>query len=285
MKVSGKEVANTILEDLKQKIAHENLKPNLAIIFASLDVASEIYVNNKVKAAAEIGVEANIYRFDQNQQAQCIQEIEQLSNDEQTSGIIIQYPVFPTWNFEELLGKVDLKKDVDGFLPNSPFLGATALGVWAMLREFAHLEGYKMAEEFLKQKNVVLIGKGRAAGKPTMRLFERKGIKYTLIDSKTENPDEIIKNADVVISATGRKNIVNGENIKTGSYIIGVGVGREEIAGENKQSLRPNGLKTYGDINEAEIAEQAKLYCPTIGGIGPLTIACLLKNVVSAAQK
>lgn len=275
MKVSGKEVAGRILEDLKQKIAHENLKPNLAIIFASNDPASEIYINNKVKAAAEIGVEAVIYQFSQDQQAACIQKIESLSLDQKTSGIIIQYPVFPTWNFEELLGKVTPQKDVDGFLSNSPFLGATALGVWEMLREFAHIEGYRMAEEFLKEKKVVLIGKGRAAGKPTMRLFERKGIKYTLIDSKTENPDEIIKDADVVIAATGRKNIVNGQNIKDGSYIIGVGVGREEIDGQKH---------IYGDIKEEEIAEKAKLYCPTIGGIGPLTIACLLKNVVAASD-
>ena len=98
---------------------------------------------------------------------------------------------------------------------------------------------------------------------------------FSLIDSKTENPDQIIKQADVVISATGKKNIISGDKIKNDCYVIGVGVGKETIDQEEK---------IYGDINEEEISQKAKLYCPTIGGIGPLTIACLLRNVVEAAK-
>lgn len=274
MKVSGREIADRILTRLKQEIVAKKLKASLAIILAGEDPASEIYVSYKLKVAKEIGIEANVFRFSSGQFKECTQKISALNLDDTVSGIIIQYPVFTNWNFEELLHQVSTNKDVDGFLSNSPFLGATALGIWEMLREFANIEGFSKTEDFLTGKRVVLIGKGRAAGKPTMQLLESKHISYMLVDSKTNNPDQIIKSADVVISASGQKNIVNGHNIKAGSYIIGVGVGREEIAGEQK---------TFGDINEEEISQKAKLYCPTIGGIGPLTIACLLKNVVNAA--
>lgn len=275
MKVSGREIADKILTDLKQEIIRGNLKPNLAIILAGEDPASEIYVSYKIKAAHSIGIEANIYKFTQDQNDKALETLKALNTDHTVSGIIIQYPVFRSWDFEELLQTLDPKKDVDGFLPSSPFFGATALGIWEMLGEFAKVESFKSTEDFLKDKKIVLIGKGRAAGKPTMRLFGNKSIEYTLIDSKTQNPDEIIRSADIVISASGKKHIINGSNIKTGSYIIGVGVGKEEIEGEQK---------TFGDINEEEISQKAKLYCPTIGGIGPLTVACLLKNVVEVAS-
>lgn len=276
MKVSGRAIADRILTSLKQEITEGELQPNLAIILAGEDPASEIYVRYKLKAAKEIGIEANLFRFSSDQHQECIQKISELNSDNAISGVIIQYPVFTNWNFEELLRQVSANKDVDGFLPNSPFFGATALGIWEMLERFANLEGFSNTKDFLSTKKVVLIGKGRAAGKPTMRLFESKGIEYVLIDSKTKNPDEIIKSADVIISASGKKHIVSGSNIKIGSYVIGVGVGREEIASEQK---------TFGDINEEEISQKAKLYCPTIGGIGPLTIACLLMNVVKASKK
>lgn len=263
MKVSGKEIADKILEDLKQQIIARNLKPNLAIILAGEDPASEIYVSYKLKAAKEIGIEANVFRFSKDQYQDCIKKISELSFDSKISGIIIQHPVFPGWDFESLLQKIDPKKDVDGFLPSSSYSGATALGVWEMLGEFAKIEGCLSAEEFLKGKKVVLLGKGRAAGRPTMHLFESKGVEYTLIDSKTQNPDEIIKTSDVVISAVGKRHIIHERNIKQGSFTIGVG---------------------SHDVDEEQIALKAKLYCPNIGGIGPLTVACLLRNVVLSAH-
>lgn len=263
MKVSGKEIADKILEDLKRQIIEKNFKPNLAIILAGEDPASEIYVSYKLKAAKEIGIEANVFRFSKDKYQECAKKISELSADHTISGIIIQHPVFPGWDFESLLQKIDPKKDVDGFLPDSPFYGATALGVWEMLSEFAKIEGCANAEEFLKGKKVVLLGKGSAAGRPTMHLFESKGVEYTLIDSKTESPDEVINTADVVISAVGKRHIIHEGNIKQGSFIIGVG---------------------SHDVDEDQIALKAKLYCPNIGGIGPLTVACLLKNVVESSH-
>lgn len=273
MKVSGREVAQKILENLKTDISQNNLKPVLAIILAGFDPTSQIYVNKKIEAASEIGINATVYKFSEGEKEKVLGKIGQLSSDPNVNGIIVQYPVYPTWNFDEISQKVISEKDVDGFTPSSSFFGATALGVWEMLKEFAGIEGFVSAEEFLNNKKIVILGKGKAAGGPTIKLLRSKGFEPVIVDSKTENRDQVIGSGDVVISATGRKHIVNGANVKNGSYVIGVGVGKEDDG------------KTFGDINQKEVEEKAKLYCPTIGGIGPLTVACLLKNVVESAKR
>ncbi|MBI2315325.1 bifunctional 5,10-methylenetetrahydrofolate dehydrogenase/5,10-methenyltetrahydrofolate cyclohydrolase [Candidatus Daviesbacteria bacterium] len=276
MKVSGKEVADKILESLQKEIAEQSLSPKLAIILAGDNPASKIYVNRKIKAAQKVGVIADLYQFQGHELEKCKETLQTLDNDPSVHGIIIQYPVFETWDFASLASLVRPEKDVDGFLPDSKFRGATALGIWEMLGAFAKLEGFSSTEEFLEGKKIVLLGKGRTAGGPTRDLLTEKQIPFNLIDSKTENPEELIKNADVIISATGRKYIITGDKIKEGSFVIGVGVGKEDVDGEQK---------IYGDIEEESVSQKAKLYCPTIGGIGPLTIACLLRNVVESASR
>ncbi|MCL4365759.1 bifunctional 5,10-methylenetetrahydrofolate dehydrogenase/5,10-methenyltetrahydrofolate cyclohydrolase [Patescibacteria group bacterium] len=276
MKVSGKEVADEISKKLQQEVEKLEVKPTLAIILAGDNPASRIYVNNKIKKAEQIGIDAKLFEFSKDQFEDTVKTIQSLNDDVSVHGIIIQYPTYQSWDFNNLVSTVDPKKDVDGFLPDSLFKGATALGVWEMLKAFARFEGVSSAEEFLKGKHVVLLGKGRTAGGPTRDLLAEKGIEFTLIDSKTENPDKLIKNADVIISATGRKNIITGDKIKNGSFVIGVGVGKEVIDDEEK---------IYGDIEENTVSQKAKLYCPTIGGIGPLTIVCLLRNVIEASKK
>jgi 5,10-methylene-tetrahydrofolate dehydrogenase/methenyl tetrahydrofolate cyclohydrolase len=135
----------------------------------------------------------------------------------------------------------------------------------------ARIEGFDSIEKFLEGKTITVLGRGKTAGKPIRELLMKKGYEANLIHSQTPNPDDIIKNSDIIISATGKKNIINSSNIRPGCFVIGVGVNKE-------------GEKTVGDLDEAAIAETAKLYCPTIGGIGPLTIACLLRNVVQSAK-
>lgn len=276
MKISGRKVADQILQNLRKEIKEKNLKPSLAIILAGDQPASRIYVNSKIKAAQAVGIKAKLYGFSSDEMDRCLEKTAHLNNDSSVHGIIIQYPIFEGWNFDEISKKVSVAKDVDGFLENSPFRGATALAVWEMIGAFAEHEGFKNTEDFLKRKKVVILGKGKTAGGPTIRLLKEKGVEPLIVDSKTQNRDEVIREGDIVISATGRKNIINGSNIKKGSYVIGVGVGKEVIDGEPK---------IYGDINDEEVSKKAKLYCPTIGGIGPLTIACLLGNVVESAKK
>jgi methylenetetrahydrofolate dehydrogenase (NADP+)/methenyltetrahydrofolate cyclohydrolase len=271
MKVSGKPLADSILNALKLEIQEDSLKPGLAIILANNTGASRLYVENKLNRAAELGIQAHLYQFNETQEAEAKAKIEELNQDEHVSGIIIQFPVYDSWDFDMLFNLVDRVKDVDGFKADSPFIPATAAGVWEMLSEFARLEGYDTAEKFLDGKTITVLGRGKTAGKPTREMLMKKGYEVNLIHSQTLNPDAIIKSSDVIISATGKKNLINASNIKSGCYVIGVGVGKEED-------------KTFGDLDEAGIADIAKLYCPTIGGIGPLTIACLLRNVVNSAH-
>lgn len=275
MKISGKDVADAISKKLQEEVSQLEIKPTLAIILAGDNPASRIYVNNKIKRAEQIGVGAKLLEFSRGEFNKVLDAIQNLNSDQNIHGTIVQYPTYEGWDFESLVSKIDPKKDIDGFLEDSPYFGATALGVWEMLTAFSKLENFSSTEEFLKGKNVILLGKGRTAGGPTRDLLKEKGVEFKLIDSQTENPDELIKNADVVISATGKKNIITGDKIKEGSYVIGVGVGKEIIDDQEK---------IYGDIEESSVSEKARLYCPTIGGIGPLTIVSLLKNVIESAK-
>lgn len=275
-KVSGKAVADAIAKKLHDKVKALEIQPTFAIILAGEDPASRIYVDFKIKRASEIGVKVIFFEFSENQFNGCVQTIEKLNKDENVHGMIIQYPIYKTWNFDELITKVDPRKDVDGFSKESPYEKATALAVWEMLTAFAYLEGFSKTEKLLRDKKIVVLGRGKTAGGPVRELLEKHGFEVAVIARDTKDPNALIRSGDVVISATGVKNIVNGSNVKKGTYVIGVGVGRETIDGKPK---------IYGDINEEEISKIAKLYCPTIGGIGPLTIVSLLENVIESAKR
>lgn len=276
MKVSGRKVADAILKKLEKEIKRKNLKPKLTIILAGNDPSSRIYVSNKLKAAEKIGVQAKLYEFSSAEKEKLLNTLQRLNKDLSVNGIIIQYPTFKTWDFDEIVAKIDPKKDVDGFLPESPYTEATALAIWEMLTAFAYLEKFKRTEDFLRGKKIVVLGRGKTAGGPVIKLLQDKGFEVNSIVRETKNPTPLIKNGDVVISATGVKNIVNRSNLKKGSYVVGVGVGKEIVNGKPK---------IFGDIKEDEVSQTAKLYCPTIGGIGPLTIVSLLENVVKSAEK
>jgi methylenetetrahydrofolate dehydrogenase (NADP+)/methenyltetrahydrofolate cyclohydrolase len=274
MKVQGKPLSEVILLSLADQIKQEKLYPHLAIILAGGAASSLMYIKFKQIAAERIGIKTTLLQFSESTLNECKKTIDSLNNDPDTHGVIVQLPVYPSWPTEELVNSVSLEKDVDGFLEKSPFDPATAEAVWEMLKEFARLEEFEDVNQFLKNKKIVVLGKGKTAGKPVRDLLQKNGFTSELIDSKTENPDLIISNADVIISATGKKHIINADNIKIGAYVIGVGVGKENIDGQDV---------SFGDIDEDQIKDIAKLYCPTIGGIGPLTVACLLRNVVKSA--
>ncbi len=276
MIVSGKPIAQKILEDVRQQIETNHLHPDLAIILAGENPASRMYIKHKTKVGAEIGINVITYEFAASVPDECMRTIDALNNDPQTNGIIVQLPLYPNWVTDNFVNRVAPQKDVDGFVPRTPFIPATAEATWEMLSEFARLEGYPITESFLQGKKIVVLGKGKTAGKPVRELLKTKGFDSALIDSKTKHPDDIIRESDIIVSATGKKNIINATNVKDSSYVIGIGVGKE-IVGDT--------TKTFGDIDEEGIENRAKLICPTIGGIGPLTIACLLRNVSTATLK
>lgn len=276
MKVSGKIVAEAISKKLQIKVSKLEVVPCFAIILAGSDPASRMYVDFKIKAAKKIGIKIKSFEFSENKFNECLKTIKKLNADKGVHGMIVQYPVFKGWDFDHLLSEIDPQKDVDGFHKISPFKGATAMAVWEMLTAFAMIEKFQTTEKFLENKKIIVLGKGRTAGGPIKDLLESRGLSVALISRETENPTQIIKSGDVVIAATGVKNIINKTNLKKGAYVVGVGVGKEVIEGKSK---------VYGDINEEDVASIAKLYCPTVGGIGPLTIVSLLENVVESASR
>lgn len=282
MKVSGRDVADAIAKKLQKQIqklkalpAGRQVKPTLAIILAGKDPSSRMYVDFKIKRAKEVGVGIKYFEFSQDQFNECVETIQKLNKDKKIHGIIIQYPIYKEWDFDGLFSQIDPQKDVDGFSKDSPFKGATALAVWEMLTAFALLEGFSKTKDFLKNKKIVVLGRGKTAGGPIIDLLKDKGLGVEVVGRDTKNPNKVLKVSDVIISATGVKNIIDRTNLKKGSYVVGVGVGKEIAEGKQK---------IYGDINEEDVAKIAKLYCPTIGGIGPLTIVSLLQNVISASK-
>ncbi|MFW5703749.1 MAG: tetrahydrofolate dehydrogenase/cyclohydrolase catalytic domain-containing protein [Patescibacteria group bacterium] len=276
MIVKGTPIAKRIRLDLKQQIVLHALRPHLVIIRANKDTPSELYISRKVQYAEEIGVRATVLTYDEEEQKKAQDTIQRLNADHDVHGIIVQLPVYSTWPEEEFVQMVESRKDVDGFKEDSPFTEATAMGIWEMLSEFAMIDGFDTTEEFLQGKQIVVLGRGRTAGQPTMHLLEKKGLAPVNVNSETPEPDAVIRQADVVISAVGKKDLLHAGNTKEGAYVIGLGI-------DNQASSTGDGI--FGDINEEEISRVARLYCPIRNGIGPLTVVSLLKNVVLAAEQ
>jgi len=275
MMVTGISLAEQVLSELKKRVASEGLHPRLAIILASADSASQRYIKKKRKAASMIGASTHVDTFTSDQLSVCTATIQRYNNDPSIHGILVQLPVYKSWPEELLIGMVCPGKDVDGFLPVSPFIEAPAQGVWRMLAEFARIEGYGQTLNFLRGKTIVVVGRGRTAGAPIMNLLQSYGLEPLNVHRSTPDADSIIRSAQVLISAVGKAGIIHAGNTRPDSYVISVGIDISEQEGR---------IVARGDANEDEVVSIARLFCPTVNGIGPLTVSYLLANLVQAAS-
>jgi methylenetetrahydrofolate dehydrogenase (NADP+) / methenyltetrahydrofolate cyclohydrolase len=278
MKIDGKKIAKTILENLKEKIvklSRENIIPTAAIIIVGNDQASAAYIKQKIINAELIGAKTIIKNFLPDTPALIIiNAIQNYNADKSIHGIVVQQPLPTQINSKEIISVVDPGKDIDGFLPNSHFQAPIAMAVLKVL-EKVHMAtpGVELRFiEWLKNKKIVIIGKGETGGKPVIQMFEKMKIPFTVIDSKTENPEKITKKADIIISATGKENIIKPQMIRKDAVLIGIGISRGKSA------------KLMGDYDQNEIKNIASFYTPTPGGVGPINVAMLLKNLVRAAE-
>lgn len=276
MIVKGSPQAKKILHQLKHEVTLSRLSPKLAIIYAGNDPASERYIERKKEAGRVCGVEVVSYSFQETQKLECQSKIRELNADPAIHGIIVQLPVYESWNTAEMVHLVSPSKDVDGFLTESDYREATAQAIWEMLRQFAYIEGFESTKDFLANKSIVVLGRGRTAGGPAIRYLEEIGYAPRVITSETELPDSITRTADVIITAVGKEGLIHAGNIKDGVYVVNVGIDTKEVEGETQY---------VGDIVEEEVARLAKLYCPALNGVGPLTVAFLLKNTIVSAKK
>lgn len=263
MIIDGKEIANAVTQELKTTIIKFGLKPKLAIVLVGDHSASQIYVNQKVKKGAEIGVSVEVFKFRQTSSQQEVEAaIARLNIDPSVQGIIVQLPLPEGFSKDKLINLVTPQKDVDGLVPDSPFEPATALGIMELL---------KRSSVKITNKTVVVMGASALVGQPVARLLRAAGGLVQVVDVNTPNPEGFIKKAAILVVAIGEPHYVKKDMVKDGVVVIDVGTNRTEL-----------GL--VGDVDFENVQAVASLITPVPGGVGPMTVAMLLGNVVKAAQ-
>lgn len=262
MIINGREIAQKILSGLKNKVQKLNVKPHLAIILVGNDPASISYIEQKDLKSEQIGAKTTVINLESKIQNSELKEvIKKLNEDNSVHGIIVQRPLPPQIDSKAISQAIDPKKDVDGFHPQSEFDPPISLAILEILKS-----------ESLKNKNTVVIGKGETGGQPVIQMLKKMGINPTAIDSKTENPEILTKNADIIISAVGKPDVIKPDMIKKGAILISIGLHKGTDG------------KLHGDYNEEEIKDIASFFTPTPGGVGPINVAMLLKNLISNAR-
>ncbi len=274
--LDGKETAKKTRENLKGKVAElkeRNIKPKLAVIMVGDDNASKIYVRNKSKACEELGIDyEEINMGEDTTQEQLLDTIKKLNNRNDIHGILLQSPVPKGLDINEAFRTIIPEKDVDGFNPinvgklalgQETFVSCTPFGIIKLLEEYnIPIEG----------KNTVIIGRSNIVGKPMLHCLLNKNATVTICHSKTKNLEEITRKADILIVAIGKTKFVTQDMVKPGAVVVDVGINRNEQG------------KVCGDVDFENVEKIASYITPVPGGVGPMTIAMLMTNVIKAAK-
>ena len=273
MIIDGKKIAAELREELKKKITKFKSTfrsvPGLTVILIGEDPASKIYVKNKQKYAKDIGINSEVIKYsDSVDEKTVLEKISELNKDKKISGILVQLPLPKHISKKKIIDAILPEKDVDGFHPvnvgnlSSGYEGkvpCTPLGCHLILRT---------VEKDLKGKHAVIIGRSNLNGKPMAQLLLKENCTVTITHSKTKDLKNECKRADIIVAAVGQPKLVKGDWVKKGAIVIDVGI--------NKTA---NGLE--GDVDFEEVSKVAKAITPVPGGVGPMTIACLLKNTLT----
>lgn len=269
--IDGKRLAQNIYENLRQQIDLLAETPRLDIVLVGHDDASEIYVRNKMKAAEKIGLKAVLHRINEDTSEKMLtQLIDNLNADSAVNGIIVQLPLPPHINTHCIINRINPQKDVDGFHPMNTgmlqnnekpyFIAATPLGIMQLIQTI---------QPNLSGKNVVIIGASLIVGRPLATLLLNQECTVTITHIHTKNIKELTQKADIVVAACGVANMVKADWIRENAVLIDVGINR------------CNG-KICGDIDFADVQDKAAAITPVPGGVGPMTVAMLLQNTVTA---
>lgn len=280
MKVDGKGIAQNILENLKQRadaLKKKGVISHLAIIFVGNDPASASYIKQKVKKAEEIGAKATVHHLPSAvSQHTLLRLLKELNNDKAVHGIIVQRPLPNHVDVAAIDEAVDPKKDVDGFHPKTTFQMPLGLAVLRILQDIftrLNLNKGSIFIQWLSSQNIVIIGKGETGGGPVIKRLRELGVEPLIVDSKTQQPEDITKQADIIISTVGKPNVLGADMVKRGVAIVGVGMYRGDDG------------KMHGDYDEEKVSNVAAFYTPIPGGVGPVNVAMLLANLVTAAKR
>src|ERR1035437_6024128 len=233
MKIDGRTIAIDILNVLKEKVLElkkRGIIPTMAVILIGDVESSNAYVKQKELKSKQIGAEIKVFLFDDtitNEELKNL--IKQLDNDPTIHGIILQRPTPAGINVEQLEESITPEKEIDGFGKDSVYIVPVAGAINQILRTvFAYLELGEDFNNWLRNKTIIVIGKGETAGQPIIESLQKQGVEPTVIDSKTQNTNDIFKNADIIISAVGKRGVVKKEGLKNGVILIGVGLSADE---------------------------------------------------------
>lgn len=266
--LDGKKLSLKIQEELAQKISKLDRRPNLAVILVGEDPASQLYVGMKEKTAQKLGINSTIIKYPQDTDEQTvINKISELNKDEYINGILVQIPLPKQISEQNIMRAISPKKDVDGIVPEN--IGRISTGMEPYAYPCTPKGIIKLLDEYNIQiagKHAVIIGRSNIVGKPLAQMLLNRNATVTICHSKTENLSEITKTADILISAVGKYKIINKEMIKSGVAVVDVGTSR--IDG-----------KTCGDVDFENVKDLTSYITPVPGGVGPMTIACLMENI------
>lgn len=275
--IDGKELAKKIRANLKiecEELKRKNINSKLAVIMVGDDPASKVYVRNKSRACEEVGIEYEEYLLDSKiTQNKLIDLIKKLNQDKTINGILLQSPVPSSLNINEAFRTISPEKDVDGFNPvnvgklvlnQDTFVSCTPYGIMKMFEEY-NID--------LTGKNVVILGRSNIVGKPLIHCCLNKNATVTTCHSKTQNIEKKAKEADILISAIGKAHFIKADMVKDNAVVIDVGINRLD-----------NG-KITGDVDFENVKEKASYITPVPGGVGPMTIAMLMNNVIKATKR
>lgn len=274
--IDGKKLAHKIKESLIEEVENikkSGIKPCLSVILVGENKASKKYVNFKEKACEELGIDSIVFRMPENTSEEAIiKKIDELNNDKNINGILVQLPLPRHISQNKILHKIEPLKDVDGFTPyclgrlliDDPlFIPCTPKGVIRMLDEY---------NIKIESKNAVVVGRSVIVGKPLSLLLLRRNATVTVCHSKTEGLKEITRSADILCVAIGKSNFISGEMIKDGAVVIDIGI---NVGLDGKIS---------GDVDFESALQRASYITPVPGGVGPMTIAMLMENTINATK-
>jgi methylenetetrahydrofolate dehydrogenase (NADP+)/methenyltetrahydrofolate cyclohydrolase len=288
VRLSGKEIAEKIYVDLRKRVGElqkKNITPHLVVFLIGANPASVAYVKQKQKKGEEIGCKVTVLNFSETVTTEELEEKVKLLNDDPfVHGILIQRPVPHHVAIEKLETLTNPQKDIDGFHPDSPYTLPLPLAVVKILEEVYNFEtntggtggketGTGPVSKWLQTKNIIVTGKGPTGGGPIIAYLKTLNVTSKVIDSKTPHPKELLKQADIVIAAVGKENILKPNDLKKGVILIGVGI------------LRGEDGKLAGDYDENDVENVASYYTPTPGGVGPVNVAMLIDNLLTATEK
>ena len=300
--LSGAPVAEAIKQEVKAKIAEMiekyNFRPGLAVVRVGEDPASAVYVGNKVKTSAELGIHSEHIHLAANAlHEEVLKTVEELNNRDDIDGILVQLPLPKQINEREILEAINPEKDVDGFHPVNVGKLASGQPALAPCTPAGIIEMLKRSDIEIQGKHAVVVGRSNIVGKPMAMLLLQNDATVTICHSRTKNLSEITSQADILVAAVGRANFIRGEHIKDSATVIDVGMNNvndeteaREMFDETELEKRLNtinkkGSTLVGDVNPKEAFQKAGKLTPVPGGVGLLTVAMLMRNTVDAAKR